>query len=213
MSYQEDYGIKMFYTLVRGASGFARDMQLRVTSFIVNGTEDLTPKDLIFARTANLPGKLVNTQALSYMGTVLQIPGTIAYPNNPWPINFYCLQNYNLRQLLERSMSDTYSEQSSTGNMEPRDLKRYQIGLSLLNDRMVTIREYTLHGAYVSGLDQMEYDATGNGAIKQMAANISYQYWSAKNSGPGTDSGNNELKTFKRDSENKYTNLQSILGL
>lgn len=56
MAYNVDFGIQKFYSLLQQA-GLARDMQMRVTEFVINGVQNLTPEDLIFVKTGNVPGK------------------------------------------------------------------------------------------------------------------------------------------------------------
>jgi hypothetical protein len=144
------------------------------------------------------------------MGTALQVPGTVSF-QNPWSVNFYCLQNYNIRRILELSMLDTFNHRSSIGDIEPRDLETYKIILTLLNDKMEPLRHYTLYGTFVSSVDPIDYDATGNGAIKQVAANVSYQYWE------GVDADNQlltDIPLLKRDNPlNKRTSIQTVLDL
>lgn len=209
MAYNDDYGIQKFYLLMQQA-GLARDMQMRVTEFVVNGIDNLTPNDLIFVKTGAVPSKTISVQNVGFMGTQLQIPAGITYPN-PWTLTFYCTQNYNIRKLLEASMSDTYNTSTSTGDIEPRDLSTYRIQLSLLNDSMVPLRTYTLFGAFVQTIDPIDYDATGSGQIKQLGAQIAYQYWEAADTIEG---GLTPLPApVKRDVPNKPANLQTILGL
>ena len=81
--WSEDFSIRQFYQQVLNAGGFARDMQLRVTNFTVNGINSLALTDLIFLRTAQLPGKKINTIELAHMGVDLQIPSTVSYDPNP----------------------------------------------------------------------------------------------------------------------------------
>jgi hypothetical protein len=210
MAYNEDYGIQKFYTLARQASGFARDMQMRVTSFIINGIEQLTPEELIFVRTGNIPTKTITPQTVQFMGTSLQLPGGVTF-ENPWAVDFYCTQDYNVRKLLELSMSNTMNPRTNTGDIEPRDLETYKIQLSLLNDKMVPIRVYTLYGAFVTSLGNISYNATAAGAILNIGASISYQFWEAQD----TEEGNLRPVTglTRSDSPNTTTTLQNILGL
>ena len=65
MAYNVDYGIQKFYTLLQQA-GLARDMQMRVTAFVINGVEQLSPESLIFVKTIfnlKLNCKFLNDQA------------------------------------------------------------------------------------------------------------------------------------------------------
>lgn len=173
----EHQGIRDFYKQAT-TRGFARDFQFRVVTFKVNGIE-IGPKDLIFLKTANLPGKSINTTTAPFMGLDFQIPGTVKFDGNAsWPVKFYCAQDYRLRTLLEVSVQDTFSERSSLGNMEPRDLDFNIIKLSLVDDLMREIKTYTLHGAFINKIDETGYDMTGSGKIQEVGASIAYQYWS-----------------------------------
>jgi hypothetical protein len=209
MAYNVDYGIQKFYTLLQQA-GLARDMQMRVTAFVINGVEQLTPESLIFVKTGAVPSKSIAVQNVAFMGTQLQIPGGVTFPN-PWDITFYCTQDYNIRKLLEASMLDTFNPATSIGDIEPRDLTTYRVELSLLNDKMVPLRKYKLLGTFVSNIAPIDYDATGNGQIRQISASISYQYWEAEDVPEG---GLKAVPAGRRpESPNKFTNLQNILGI
>ena len=170
---------------------FARDFQLRITSFIVNGINEIGEEDLVFLKTATLPGKTINVQSAPYMGLNFNVPGTTTFDNtNNWAVTFYCSQDYKLRELLELSMQNTFDQETSLGNMEPRPLVEYKIVLSLLDDKLNTIRTYELLGAFVTNVGAVNYNVTGNGAIQEITASIAYQYWVADtvgvNSGIGT---------------------------
>ena len=173
----EQQGIRDFYKQAT-TRGLARDFQFRVVTFKVNGIE-IGPSDLVFLKTASLPGKSINTTAAPFMGLDFQIPGTVKFDGNAgWPVKFYCSQDYRLRTLLEVSVQDTFSERSSLGNMEPRDLDFNIIKLSLVDDIMREIKTYTLHGAFINKIDETGYDMTGSGKIQEVGASIAYQYWS-----------------------------------
>lgn len=186
-TWSEDFGIRQFYQQVLNAGGFARDMQLRVTNFTVNGINSLALTDLIFLRTAQLPGKKINTIELPYMGVDLQIPSTVSYDPNPLPVDFYCTQQYNIRKLLETSMRSTFNGINSVGDIEPRDAEKYTITLTLLDGNMDQIRAYKLFGAFINDIGAISYDATLAGQIQKVTANIAYQYWLSEEYQFGTD--------------------------
>jgi hypothetical protein len=163
--------------------GFARDFQFRITTFDVNGVS-LEDPDLVFLKTASLPGKSINTTTAPFMGLDFQIPGTVKFDNAAWNVKFYCSQDYNLRSMLEDSISDTFDETQSYGNMEPRDLTSNIIRLSLIDDNLNEIKVYTLLGAFITKIDDIAYDLTKSGGIQEVGATIAYQYWTT-----GPDSG------------------------
>jgi hypothetical protein len=156
--------------------GFARDFQFRITAFNVNGIS-LGPDDLVFLKTANLPGKSISTVQAPFMGLDFQIPGTVKFENAAWAVKFYCTQDYRLRDLLERSMRGTFDEEESAGNLEPRGLDDNIITLTLIDDNLNPIRDYTLRGAFLVKLDETGYDLTKNGGIQEVGAAVAYQYW------------------------------------
>jgi hypothetical protein len=163
--------------------GFARDFQFRITTFDVNGVS-LEEDNLIFLKTANLPSKTISTTAAPFMGLDFQIPGTVKFEsNNAWNVTFYCTQNYMLRNFLEDSMSNTFDERTSTGDMEPKDLNQNKIVLALFDDQLNIIKTYTLLGAFITKIDDIAYDLTKSGGIVEVKATIAYQYWET---GPDT---------------------------
>jgi len=163
--------------------GFARDFQFRITTFDVNGIS-LQDPDLVFLKTASLPGKSINTTTAPFMGLDFQIPGTVKFDNGAWPVTFYCTQDYNLRSMLEDSVTNTFDETQSVGNMEPRDLSENIIRLSLIDDTLNEIKVYNLLGAFITKIDDIKYDLTKAGGIQEVGATIAYQYWTT-----GPDSG------------------------
>lgn len=180
--------IQTFYQQA-AARNFARDFQLRITSFIVNGIQQIREEDLVFLKTADLPGKTITVQNADFMGLKFNIPGSVQFEGtNNWQTTFYCTQDFRLRDLLETSMLDSFNQTSSTGNMEPRDLQEFKITLSLLNDQLETIREYNLLGCFVTNIGSIKYNITGSGAIQELPVTIAYQYWTS-NREAGTNRG------------------------
>lgn len=176
--------IQTFYQEA-ASRNFARDFQLRITSFIVNGVQQMNEEDLVFLKTATLPGKTISVQNADFMGLKFNIPGSVQFDgSNNWQTTFYCTQDYRLRDMLEASMLDSFDQESSTGNLEPRDLEGYKIVLSLLDDKLDTVREYHLHGCFVTNLGAVNYNVGGAGAIQEIQASIAYQYWTSN-----TDTG------------------------
>jgi hypothetical protein len=171
-------GIQDFYYQAQ-TRGFARDFQFRITQFKVNDGIILSPADLVFLKTANVPSKTITTVQAPFMGLDFQIPGTVKFDGNAnWPVKFYCSQDYNIRNTLESAMYDTFDHQTSTGRaMTPRDLRGNIIEMALVDDQLNPIRTYTLYGAFVTKIEDIGYDLTKNGGIQEVGASIAYQYW------------------------------------
>jgi len=183
-----------FYTSAQNR-GIARDFQLKVTQFIVNGIPALNSEDtndLVFVKAASLPGKTINTIDATFMGLSFQIPGNVSYENKKWDVTFYCTQDYILRGLLETSIQNTFDNTTSIGNMEPRGLTQNVIQLSLVDDQLNEIKIYKLLGAFITNIADIEYDMTGSGKPVSVKATIAYQYWTA---GDGSDTAGNTEAT------------------
>jgi len=159
-------------------SGFSRDFQLRVTNFNIGGVSLFEDEDLVFIKTATLPGKTISVQTAPFMGLTFNVPGAVSYSGSgSWPIAFYADQNLDIRQKLENAMTRTFGVDSSSGNIFPRELTANSITLSLFDDQLNEIRSYTLLGAFITDLGAISYNATGSGAIVEIQASIAYQYW------------------------------------
>ena len=167
---------------------FSRDFQLRITGFQVNGIDQIGEEDLVFLKTAQLPGKSISVQTTPFMGLSFNIPGSVTFDgSSSWAVTFYCTQDFNLRDLLERSMTDTFDQESSMGFMEPRQLDSYKIQLTLLDDQLNEIRTYELLGCFITNIGAISYNITGSGAIQEVTATLAYQYWTT--GGLGVASG------------------------
>lgn len=159
-------------------SGFSRDFQLRVTSFNINGASLFLDEDLVFIKTATLPGKTISVQTAPFMGLTFNVPGAVSYAGSGnWPIKFYADQSLDIRQILENAMTRTFGVETSSGNIFPRDLTSNSITLSLFDDQLTELRSYQLQGVFITDLGAISYNATGSGAIVEIEASIAYQYW------------------------------------
>lgn len=159
-------------------SGFSRDFQLRVTNFNIGGVSLFEDEDLVFIKTATLPGKTISVQTAPFMGLTFNVPGAVSYTGSGnWPITFYADQNLDIRQKLENAMTRTFGVDTSSGNIFPRELTGNSITLSLFDDQLNEIRSYQLLGVFITDLGAISYNATGSGAIVDIQASIAYQYW------------------------------------
>jgi len=159
-------------------SGFSRDFQLRVTDFNIGGAPLFLDEDLVFIKTATLPGKTISVQTAPFMGLTFNVPGAVSYSGSgSWPITFYADQSLDIRQKLENAMTRTFGVDTSSGNIFPRDLTGNSITLTLFDDQLNEIRSYQLLGVFITDLGAISYNATGSGAIVEIQASIAYQYW------------------------------------
>ena len=165
--------ISDFYTSVQ-QQDFARTFQFRVTQL---ANTNFGESSLVYLETASLPGRTITNVAVPFMGLQFNVPGTAKYPGSEaYNVTFRCDANYNIRTVLENATFNTFDDSTSTGNY---NIARNSsvIGLSLLNKSGGTVRKYTLYGAYVQSINNMDYNLGDDGAIQKVTATLAYQYW------------------------------------
>jgi len=195
--------------------GFSRDFQLRVTDIQINGQQLLSEEDLVFLKTASLPGKTVTVQQAPYMGLSFNVPGATTFDgSNSWAVTFYADQALDIRGILENSMMESFDHNTSTGDISPRNLSQNKIQLTLFDDQLNPIRSYDLLGAFVTNIGAISYNVTGAGAIQEITTTIAYQYWQPGGIGIATGLGS-LLKGFARGKLNNVVasgNVRTVLG-
>lgn len=162
-------GIQKFYDLAKQRE-FARDYQFRVVSL-----GPLTTDDLVYLRTADLPGKQINNQKVPYMGLDFNVPGSVSYPGSDgWKVAFLADEAQNIRSKMEAWMTEIFSVETSTGKY---GVPAEEATLDLLDKEFKTIRRYNLVGIYAVTLDALPYDIKGQGKPQEFTASIAYQFW------------------------------------
>jgi len=175
-------GISDFYRVAKERD-FSRDFQLRVINFQVGGGENVSfeEDDLVYIKTANLPGRNLTNNQASYMGMPFNYPGSPSYPGaDGWQITFYCDQNSRIRRLCESIQFNTFDDETSTGNYAlPGDDQ--VIDLVQLDTQMNPINRYQLVGAWIQTIGDLQYNiAEGQGQAISFDATMSYQFWRPK---------------------------------
>jgi hypothetical protein len=157
---------------------FSRDYQLRVNYFSVPGIGELFgPDDLVYIKSASLPGRRLDVIKAPYMGVNFNVPGLVTYTNSEsWSVTFYCDEELQLRQKLEVAQNSNFSAFNSIGDLSlPDDTCR--IELNVINDKFEVVAQYLLIGAFITDLGSIEYRMTGNGGLQEIKATIAYQFW------------------------------------
>ena len=97
-----------FYETAK-AKEFARDFQFRVVSL-----GPLTEDDLVYLRTAVLPGKSITNHQVPFMGLNFNVPGSVTYDGSEaWSVTFLADEAMNIRSKLEAWMSEIFDVNSS----------------------------------------------------------------------------------------------------
>jgi hypothetical protein len=178
--------IQKFYQTA-ATNDFARLFQFRVSDWQIDGTALFSgaPDALYYIETANLPGKQINNVQVPYMGLNFNVPGTISFPNSAgWQVNFRCDSNYVIREVLENELTRIFSVSNSSGDytlpFTTSVLTLDLLGKSAGADNLpASIRQYKLHGVYIVGLQDTQYDIKDTGQIASIQATIAYQYWTS----------------------------------
>lgn len=170
--------IQTFYRTAQ-QQDFARLFQFQLVKF---GNLNLDPvRDLIYVETASLPGRAINNIQVPYMGLQFNVPGTASYPGSAgYNVTFRCDQSYRIRDILEASTFNTFSDSTTTGTYAT-PAQGSDVILWLLDKSGAPTREYTLFGSYVQSLADTAYDVKDNGTISTVQATIAYQFWRLTN--------------------------------
>ena len=81
---------------------FSRDFLFRVTELNIAGVPPMSEGQLIYAKTANLPGRNIGNVAVPYMGLNINVPGSVTYPgSDSYSITFYLDADSYLRTYFE----------------------------------------------------------------------------------------------------------------
>ena len=162
-------GILKFYDVAKQRE-FARDFQFRVVTL-----GPLTTDDLVYLRTADLPGKDISNQVVPYMGLDFNVPGSVKYTgSDSWNVTFLADEAQNIRSKMEAWMSEIFSIETSSGKY---GVPAESATIDLLDKEFKTIRRYNLVGIYTKTLAPLSYDIKGTGKPQEFNSTMAYQYW------------------------------------
>lgn len=174
-----DQDIQKFYKSAVDRD-FARDFLFRVTQLQLAGVEPLVDDDLVYIRTASLPGRNITNVPAPFMGLPFNVPGNATYPgSDAYGVNFYLDANSRLRNYLERASREIFNDLTSTGNYTTPGIENY-IELLQLDKQLEPIAggKYKLIGASIRNVEPIEYSiAEGTGQWVQIAATIAYHFY------------------------------------
>jgi len=159
---------------------FARDFNFRVLSINTGGASTVTfdDSDLVYVKTASLPGREITNIPIPYMGLNFNIPGNAVYPeSNAYSLTFYADSKSQIRQKFEQWSTDIFDDSNSTGNyFAPKQTAI--IDLLQLDNQMNKVAQYQLVGVSVRSVGPLTYNiATGTGETIEFTATVSYHYW------------------------------------
>lgn len=159
---------------------FSRDINFKVVAIEPGaqynlGTNFITNNELVYAKSAKVPGRNITNVDARYMGLKFNIPGIVEYPDSEnYSLEFYCDKNSQLRNKFEEWSRLLFNDGNSTGVYNVPQRTSY-IQLAQLDPALNIMQQYKLIGASIRSIGDLEYKmAEGDGAI--MAFNVTFAY-------------------------------------
>lgn len=179
--------INAFYNIA-SQKQFSRDFFMRVKQIHAVGIDLNGEDELVFARTASLPGRDIENKTVSYSGQVFNVSGKSNYPGSDnYSVEFYCDQSLDLRTKLERMSRLTFDNESTTGQMCMPGPESYMIvdvlGVPCSQGNqggqgMKVVKSIKFVGVGIRTIGAVEYQiADGTGEIKTLPASFSYHWY------------------------------------
>ena len=158
---------------------FSRDFLFRVTQIDLIGDISFNGEDeLVYARTANLPGRNITNQTVNYFGQQFQVPGRSTYANaEGYSIEFYHDENCELRTKMEAASRAVFNNETSLGSYCMPGEESI-INLVQIDKTLRPVRKIELVGASIREIGDIEYSiAEGEGAILNFSTTFAYHFY------------------------------------
>ena len=174
--------ITQFYKTAKNRD-FSRDFLLRVTNMNVAGLPAITEDDLVYIKTATLPGRTINNIEVPYMGLNFNVPGSVAYEgSDAYDLTFYMddpgQTQSDLRSKFEIASRNLFDDLTSSGLYQVPG-NESTLTLTLLNKNLGDTGKYfRLIGVSLRKIDPIEYKiADGKGETLEMKVSLAYHYY------------------------------------
>jgi len=187
---QTDQVINTFYDNAI-IDDFSRDYLFRVESIVIDGLRGpaliLDPTDLLYARTAKLPGRTIVNHQVKYAGQTFNVPGSVEYPGSEsYEMEFYCPETSTIRERLMNESHRTFGNVfglAGSGRTGGSITNRFsKITLLQLDKRLDVVSQYELIGCSIRNVGEISYSiADGNGAIMSFNVGVAYHFFHRKN--------------------------------
>jgi hypothetical protein len=169
--------IRDFYKVAQDRD-FARLNQLRVLSINSGAglSVDFTPDDLVYAKTAALPSREIQTSQATFMGLDYNVTGNVKYSgSDSYSITFFADQKFQLWDKFNEWTFQTFDDETSTGNyFVPK--ASAQITLMAVDNELNPVKQFTLVGVACKSVGALQYDISDNGTIHEFTVNFSYHF-------------------------------------
>jgi hypothetical protein len=160
---------------------FSRDFLFRLIGMDFGDVQppiNFNESELIYARTASLPGRDITNVEAKYMGMTFNLPGAVTYTgSNGYSIEWYCDEASDIRQKFENLSYLTFDDRTSTGFYDT-PTRSSVITLAQLDPRLKQVAQYKLIGCSIRTVSPIEYQmADGTGALKTFTTTIAYHFY------------------------------------
>lgn len=174
--------IQQFYK-VASTKDFSRDFLFRVTELNIAGAPSMNENQLVYAKAAALPGRVIGNVAVPYMGLPFNVPGSVTYPgSDAYNLTFFLDKDSSLREYFEVASRNLFDDQTSTGAYATPD-QDFFINLSQLDKNLDPISNYKLIGASLRTINNIDYNmSAGVGATVDISVTIAYHYYTSETS-------------------------------
>lgn len=179
--------IQTFYNIA-AQKQFQRDFFLRVKQIRAVGLDLDGENELVFAKTAKIPGRDIEDKTVSYSGQIFHLNGRATYPGSEsYAIEFFADQELDLRTKLEKMSRATFDNETTTGQMCMPGPESYMI-LDVLKvpcgqgnqggQGMEVVKTIKLVGVNLRSIGEMNYSiADGTGEVVTLNATFSYHWY------------------------------------
>lgn len=158
---------------------FARDFLYRVKQInLAGGISFNGETDLVYARSATLPGRAIENKTVNYFGQQFNVPGKSTYTNSEnFSIEFYHEEDISLRKKFEAASRAVFNNDTSTGEYGMPGPNDY-ITLSVLDKSLSETSTIKLIGASIRDIGEITHNiADGTGDIVTFPVTFSYHFY------------------------------------
>jgi hypothetical protein len=158
---------------------FSRDFLFRVKQINLAGGNIFNGEsDLVYAKTAALPGRAIENKTVNYVGQQFNVPGKSTYTNSEgYSIEFYHEESIDLRKKFETASRAVFDNESSTGEYGMPG-SGDTITLSVLDRQLQETDTIVLVGASIRDIGEVAYTiADGTGDILSFTVTFAYHFY------------------------------------
>ena len=162
--------IQNFFTKA-AANQFSRDFLFRVKQITLTGGINFNGEgDLVYAKTATLPGRNIEDKVVNYFGQEFHLPGKST-------IEFYHDEDCQLRTKFEAASRIVFNNETSLGQYGmPGD--ESVIDLVQIDKELNEVRNIQLVGASIRDIGDIAYDiAGGTGEVTNFSVTFAYHFY------------------------------------